>query len=168
MTQDEIESLASAYGQDMGEVWEFGPKMLAEFARAILAAPVAQEPTGALIAAAEQHAAKYDGDDRQDIKTDVRNAYYQGAHWARKQPAPAQGKPKSPMLDEFLQHAKDAGITSMPITFDDEAPAQGERQPEDGMRGVKLNRVHTQVVVEFDSPAQALAYRTHLLDAMRK
>lgn len=32
-----------------------------------------------LVAAAEKWAAAYDGDDRQHIKTDVLNAYYQGA-----------------------------------------------------------------------------------------
>lgn len=37
MTQAEIESLADAYGLDMGETWEFSPKTLAEFARDVLA-----------------------------------------------------------------------------------------------------------------------------------
>ena len=34
-----------------------------------------------LIDAAESHAENYDGDDRQDIKTDVMNAFYAGAKW---------------------------------------------------------------------------------------
>jgi hypothetical protein len=34
-----------------------------------------------LIDAAEKHAESYDGDDRQDIKTDVMNAFYAGAKW---------------------------------------------------------------------------------------
>ena len=34
-----------------------------------------------LIDAAEAHAEKYDGDDRQHIKTDVMNAFYAGAKW---------------------------------------------------------------------------------------
>ena len=36
----------------------------------------------ALIDAAEKHAANYEGDPRQDIKTDVLNAFYAGAKWA--------------------------------------------------------------------------------------
>lgn len=42
-----------------------------------------------LIAAAEAHAAAYEDDDRQDIKTDVLNAFYAGAKFADKiVPAP--------------------------------------------------------------------------------
>lgn len=39
-------------------------------------------PLDALIDAAERHAANYDGDDRQDIKTDVLNAFYAGSKYA--------------------------------------------------------------------------------------
>lgn len=45
---------------------------------------------------------------------------------------------KSPMLDEFLQHAKDAGITALPITFDDAPPAQGARQPDEPLELAKI------------------------------
>lgn len=38
MTQQEIEALADAHGLDGGGYWEFGPKALADFANAILAA----------------------------------------------------------------------------------------------------------------------------------
>lgn len=34
-----------------------------------------------LILAAEKYAEKYSADDRQDIKTDVINAFYHGAEW---------------------------------------------------------------------------------------
>lgn len=44
------------------------------------------DPTDALIRAAEAHAAQYDDDDRQHIKTDVLNAFYAGSKFA----APAQ------------------------------------------------------------------------------
>lgn len=37
-----------------------------------------------LILAAEKYASKYDGDDRQDIKTDVLNAFYHGSEWSNK------------------------------------------------------------------------------------
>lgn len=39
----------------------------------------AKEPD--LILAAEKYAEMYDGDDRQDVKTDVLNAFYHGAYW---------------------------------------------------------------------------------------
>ena len=38
----------------------------------------------ALIYAGDQYTDKYKDDDRQDIKTDVLNAFYQGANWMRK------------------------------------------------------------------------------------
>lgn len=38
----------------------------------------------ALIEEAEKYAEAYDGDDRPCIKTDVLNAFYHGAHWAKK------------------------------------------------------------------------------------
>jgi hypothetical protein len=37
--------------------------------------------TNALIDAAHKHAEAYDDDDRECIKTDVMNAFYQGAAW---------------------------------------------------------------------------------------
>lgn len=37
--------------------------------------------TDALIDAAEEHASAYDDDERECIKTDVMNAFYQGAAW---------------------------------------------------------------------------------------
>ena len=37
----------------------------------------------ALIYAGDQYTNKYKDDDRQDIKTDVLNAFYQGANWMR-------------------------------------------------------------------------------------
>jgi hypothetical protein len=40
------------------------------------------ERTDALIAAAEERAALYDGDERQNIKTDVMNAFFAGAKFA--------------------------------------------------------------------------------------
>ena len=42
----------------------------------------ANEPD--LILAAEKYSENYGGDERQDIKTDVLNAYYQGAYWNKK------------------------------------------------------------------------------------
>ena len=38
----------------------------------------------ALIYAGDQYTDKYKDDDRRDIKTDVLNAFYQGANWMRK------------------------------------------------------------------------------------
>ena len=47
--------------------------------------PATPDPQDRLIDAAEAYAEKYDGDDRQDIKTDVLNAFYQGAAHAEAQ-----------------------------------------------------------------------------------
>jgi len=44
-----------------------------------------------LISAAEKYAEIYDGDDRQDIKTDVLNAFYHGADWQRKKELTGDG-----------------------------------------------------------------------------
>lgn len=48
-----------------------------------LVTPAPDNDTGRLIVTAEAYAAKYDGDDRQDIKTDVLNAFYQGAFYRK-------------------------------------------------------------------------------------
>jgi hypothetical protein len=47
------------------------------------------EQMSALIAAAEARAELYEGDDRQDIKTDVMNAFYAGAEYQRTHQSPA-------------------------------------------------------------------------------
>jgi hypothetical protein len=41
-----------------------------------------------LVEAAEIFADLYEGDERQDIKTDVMNAFFAGAEWQRKQGSP--------------------------------------------------------------------------------
>lgn len=46
--------------------------------------------TDQIIDAAEKHAAAYDGDDRQDIKTDVMNAFYAGVKFASDHPSAAE------------------------------------------------------------------------------
>jgi hypothetical protein len=57
-----------------------------EQARSTIAAP-AQHSDDATIDAAEALASLYDGDDRQDIKTDVMNAFYAGVKFAFAAPA---------------------------------------------------------------------------------
>lgn len=60
----------------------------------------------AMIDAAEERAAMYDGDNRAFIKTDVMNAFYAGADWQRKQSAP-RVKPVLwvPDLDKAIEEA---------------------------------------------------------------
>ncbi|MDH1299717.1 hypothetical protein [Achromobacter sp. GD03932] len=57
--------------------------------RALASAPVGDERAGNVIDAADSYAEKYQGDDRQDIGIDVRNAFMQGAAWAS---APVAGE----------------------------------------------------------------------------
>ena len=55
--------------------------------------PCAEEPD--VILAAEKYAGVYDGDSRQDVKTDVLNAFYHGAYWKRANPwHPIETAPK--------------------------------------------------------------------------
>lgn len=51
--------------------------------------------TGAQISRAHELAANYIDDPRQDIQTDVMNAFYQGVKWREENPAPAA---KNPLL----------------------------------------------------------------------
>lgn len=53
------------------------------------AASAGMTDTNVWIDAAQAYADKYDGDDRQDIKTDIMNAFYQGGEWMRKHDQPA-------------------------------------------------------------------------------
>jgi hypothetical protein len=56
--------------------------------------------TGLLIDAAEKHATAYDGDDRDCIKTDVINAFYAGAEFARR----AQPEGEAPQAESYARY----------------------------------------------------------------
>lgn len=49
----------------------------------LAACPPLTDVLGRTIDAAETYAAQYDGDDRQDIKTDVLNAFYAGTEFGK-------------------------------------------------------------------------------------
>lgn len=53
-------------------------------AHSIINNTLSEDKTHQLIDAAASHADAYDDDDRQDIKTDVINSFYKGAHWMLK------------------------------------------------------------------------------------
>jgi hypothetical protein len=83
-----------------------------------------------MIAAAEAKAALYDGDDRQDIKTDVMNAFYAGVKFALQSSPNAASKPQDEPARNFC-------------------PACGKRN---------TGGIHTcspQYAVEMSEPAQA-------------
>jgi hypothetical protein len=83
---DGVIGMSKVFDPDLQDALE---KFAARFA-APPAQPVAltdAERTDALISAAEERAALYEGDERQDIKTDVMNAFFAGAKFAAgKQP----------------------------------------------------------------------------------
>lgn len=68
---------------------------------------------GALISAAEDYAKVYANDDREQITTDVLNAFYSGAAWAWKRSAPSPQKVAPGFRRELMslinRHSKENG-----------------------------------------------------------
>ena len=121
-----LEMFAAIPGLEKYERYTYGPAvtLLRDQLREMLAAaPAASggEPTDSLIDAANEYAAKYEGDDRQDIVTDVKNAFFHGAHYRKSEPQPPSGASVSERARE-LELAQHLAVSLWERNYKKSAP----------------------------------------------